>query len=197
MPRTDGGGTMHATGTFEEDTDMALEAKNLGQPEDKRSFEHGELFMVHVGGSTIGRAVFRPGWRWSTDVKPLVGTSSCELAHTAVVLSGQMRVRMDDGTEAEFGPGDAHYVSPGHDAWVVGEEPLVVIDFTGPAQMPATGAQTTATGGQVTCHPCGVQFRVGRSDQIDHLIAAVQEHASAAHGHPVTRDHILSELQPA
>jgi len=169
---------------------MTLEAKNLDQPEDKRSFEHGELFLVRVGDATIGRAVFNPGWRWSTDVKPLVGTSSCELAHTAVVISGRMRVRMNDGTEAEFGPGDAHYVSPGHDAWVVGEEPLVVVDFTGPAQLAGAGSR-------VTCHPCGVEFRIGRSDQVDHLIAAVQQHASGSHGHDVTREHILSELQPA
>lgn len=169
---------------------MTLEAKNLSEPEDKRSFTHGELLMVRVGGSTIGRAVFRPGWRWSTDVKPTAGTHSCELAHTAVVISGRMRVRMNDGTEAEFGPGDAHYVSPGHDAWVVGAEPLVVIDFTGPGQLAAAGAQ-------LTCHPCGVEFRVGGSHQVDHLIAAVQEHARESHGHVLTRDHILSELQPA
>ena len=93
---------------------------------------------------------------------------------------------MNDGTEAEFGPGDARYVSPGHDAWVVGEEPLVVIDFTGPAQ--AAGASA-----QVACDPCGVEFRIGRSDQIDHLIAAVQEHASGSHGHALTREHILSQ----
>jgi hypothetical protein len=169
---------------------MALETKNLDQPEDKRSFEHGEVLMVRVGGSTIGRAVFRPGWRWSTDVKPLVGTSSCELAHTAVVISGRMRVRMNDGAEAEFGPGDAHYVSPGHDAWVVGEEPLVVIDFTAPAQL-------TGAGAQVACPGCGVEFRVEQREQVDHLIAAVQQHASASHGHDLTREHILSELQPA
>jgi hypothetical protein len=101
-----------------------------------------------------------------------------------------MRVRINDGTETEFGPGDAHYVSPGHDAWVVGEEPFVVIDFTGPAQLAGAGAQ-------VACHPCGVEFRVGRTDQIDHLITAVQEHASGSHGHDLTREHILSELQPA
>jgi hypothetical protein len=101
-----------------------------------------------------------------------------------------MQVRMNDGTEAEFGPGDAHYVSPGHDAWVVGEEPLVVIDFTGPAQIAGAGAQAV-------CHPCGVEFRVGRSDRIDHLIAAVLEHASGSHSHDLTMEHILSELQPA
>jgi hypothetical protein len=169
---------------------MTLEAKNIGAPEDKRSFEHGELCMVRVGGSTIGRAVFNPGWSWSTDVRPLVGTSSCELAHTAFVISGRLRVRMNDGTEAEVGPGDAHYISPGHDAWVVGEEPLVMVDFTGPAQMSGAGAQ-------LTCHPCGVRFRVDRSDQVDHLIAAVRAHASGSHGHDLTRDQLLSELQPA
>ena len=168
---------------------MTLDAKNIDQPDDKRSFEHGEVLMVRVGDATIGRAVFNPGWRWSTDVQPLVGTSSCELAHTGYVISGRMRVRMNDGTEAEFGPGDAHYVSPGHDAWVVGEEPLVVVDFTAPAQLAGGGSRATC--------PCGVEFRVGRSDQLDHLIAAVREHASGAHGHDLTREHILSELQPA
>ena len=127
---------------------MTLEAKNLDQPEDKRSFTHGELFMVRVGDSTIGRAVFSPGWRWSTDVKPTARTSSCELAHTAVVISGRMRVRMNDGSEAEFGPGDAHYVSPGHDAWVVGEEPL-----SWPARArrwPATRAAWNSGSGEAT-----------------------------------------------
>jgi hypothetical protein len=169
---------------------MTLEAKNLDLPEDKRSFEHGEVLMVHVGDFTIGRAVLNPGWRWSTDVKPLAGTSSCELAHTGYVISGRMRVRMNDGTEAEFGTGDAHCVSPGHDAWVVGDEPCVVIDFTAPAQL-------TGAGSRVTCHPCGVEFRVGQGDQLEHLISAVQQHASGSHGHDVSREHILSELQPA
>ena len=69
---------------------MTLEAKNIDQPDDKRDFDHGELRMVRVGGdATIGRAVFSPGWRWSADVKPIVGTSSCELAHTAYVISGR------------------------------------------------------------------------------------------------------------
>jgi hypothetical protein len=184
-----GASTMPVSATCEEETDMALETKNLSEPEDKRSFTHGEVCMVSVGGKIIGRAAFNPGWRWSTDVRPLVGTSSCELAHTAYVISGRMRVRMNDGTEAEVGPGDAHYIAPGHDAWVVGEEPFVMVDFTGPAQMSGAGAQ-------LIC-PCGVEFRVSRGDQVDHLIAAVQAHASGSHGHDLTRDQILSELQPA
>jgi hypothetical protein len=169
---------------------MTLDVKNIDQPDDKRDFDHGEVRMVRVGDATIGRAVFGPGWRWSTDVKPLVGTSSCELTQTGYVVSGRMRFRMNDGTETEFGPGDAHYVSPGHDAWVVGAEPLVVIDFTGPAQLAGGGSQ-------VACHGCGVEFRVGQGGQLDHLIAAVQQHASGSHGHDLSRDHILSELQPA
>ena len=169
---------------------MTLEAKNIDQPDDKIGFDHGEVRMVRVGDATIGRAVFSPGWRWSADVKPLVGTSSCELAHTGYVVSGRMGVRMNDGTEAEFGPGDAHYVAPGHDAWVVGAEPLDIVDFTGPAQL--AGAVVS----QVTCHGCGVEFRVGPGGELDHLIVAVQQHASGSHGHELTRDHILSELQP-
>lgn len=172
---------------------MTLDAKNLDLPEDKRGFEHGEVHMVRVGGRTIGRAVLNPGWRWSIDVKALAGTSSCELAHTAYVISGRMRVRMNDGTEAELSAGDAHYVSPGHDAWVVGDEPCVVIDFTAPAQM----AGVADGGSRVTCHPCGVEFRIGQPGQVDHLIAAVRQHASGSHGHEVSREHILSELQPA
>ena len=164
---------------------MTLEAKNLDSPEDKRSFEHGELQVVQVGGTTISRAVFNPGWRWSTDVKPLVGTQSCQVSHTAYIISGRLGVRMDDGTEAELAAGDAHYVSPGHDAWVMGGEPCIIIDVA-PAAQPAAAQGSELTGSRVSCPPCGVEFRVGRSDQVDHLIAAVKQHAS---GIPRPRTH--------
>lgn len=108
---------------------MTCEAKNLDAPDDQRNFEHGDLQMVHLTGATIGRAVFRPGWRWSTDVKPLVGTETCEGHHISYVVSGRFHVRMNDGTELDLGPGDAHVVGPGHDAWVVGDETCVTIDF--------------------------------------------------------------------
>ena len=91
---------------------MTLEAKSIDQPDDKRDFDHGEVRMVRVGDATIGRAVFSPGWRWSADVKPLVGTSSCELAHTAYVVSGRMRVRMNDGTEAKVSAPATRTTSP-------------------------------------------------------------------------------------
>ncbi|HLI41032.1 MAG TPA: cupin domain-containing protein, partial [Streptosporangiaceae bacterium] len=118
----------------------------------------------------------------------LAGTDSCQVAHTAYVISGRMHVRMNDGTEADLGPGDAHYVSPGHDAWVVGDEPCTVIDFT---------PGSAGAGSRVSCHPCGVEFRIGRGDQVDHLVAAVQQHARGSHGQEVSREHILSELLPA
>ena len=96
---------------------MTLAAKNLGTPDHKRSFEHGDMNVVTIAGATIVRAVFNPGWRWSTDAKPGAGTDSCQAAHTGYIISGRFAVRMDDGTEGELGPGDAHVVGPGHDAW--------------------------------------------------------------------------------
>ena len=113
-----------------------LEAKNVETPDETYAFEHGEVQIVNLTGMTVGRATFRPGWRWSTDVKPVVGTDSCQVAHSSYVVSGRFHVRMDDGTERELGPGDAHVVSAGHDAWVVGDEPCVAIDFSSPGSLP-------------------------------------------------------------
>lgn len=108
---------------------MVCQAKNLDTPDDKRNFDHGQIQLVDLPGTTFARAVLGPGWRWSTDAKAAAGTDSCQAAHTAVVISGHFHVRMDDGTELDLGPGDAHVVSPGHDAWVVGDEDCVIIDF--------------------------------------------------------------------
>ena len=102
---------------------MTLAGKNLDTPDQKRSFEHGDMNVVTIAGATIVRAVFNPGWCWSTDIKPAAGTASCQVPHTGIVLSGRFAVRMDDGSETEFGPGDGHVISAGHDAWGVGDEP--------------------------------------------------------------------------
>ena len=80
------------------------------------------------------QATLEPGWKWSTCVKPIAKTESCQASHLAYHISGRLRVRMDDGSEEEFGPGDVGEVPPGHDAWVVGNEPVVVIDITGMAE---------------------------------------------------------------
>jgi len=86
---------------------------------------------VTLGGATVGRATFLPGWRWSTSVKPIVKTASCEAPHFQYHLSGTLMVRMDDGTEFECKTGDVSMFTAGHDAWVVGNEPVVVVDFQG------------------------------------------------------------------
>jgi len=112
---------------------MTLEAKNLDSPDEKRTFEHGGISIVNIGGAVIGRAVFEPGWKWSNDVKPIAGTDSCQAPHTGYIVSGRMHVKMDDGAEVEAGPGDAFVISPGHDAWIVGDEPCVALDWSGAA----------------------------------------------------------------
>ena len=105
--------------------------KNMGQPDETRKFEKGKIEITNVGDTPIGKGTFEPGWKWSSHVKPIVGGNSCQVAHTMYVLSGKMHVKMDDGSEQEFGPGDTGVVPPGHDAWVVGNENFVAIDFTG------------------------------------------------------------------
>ena len=107
---------------------MAAEVVNVDSGE-TRTFEHGRVQVVKVGSSTIGRAQFEPGWRWSNDVKPIAGTDSCMIHHMGYAISGRIHVVMDDGSELEIGPGDANDIPPGHDAWVVGDEPYVAVDF--------------------------------------------------------------------
>jgi len=110
-----------------------LVRKSLDAPEEVRPFEEGmgrvELVNVEAGG--VGRGIFEPGWRWSSHVKPIAGTDSCQASHVGYVLSGRMKIVMDDGQEDEFQVGDFMICPPGHDAWVVGDEPCVVIDWQG------------------------------------------------------------------
>jgi hypothetical protein len=108
-----------------------MQKKTFAQPDDKRKFEKGLLELVTLGGVTFGRGTFQPGWRWSTSVKPLVKTQSCEAPHLQYHVSGRLHVLMDDGSEMEFGPGDVSLLPPGHDAWVVGDVPVVVLDISG------------------------------------------------------------------
>jgi ethanolamine utilization protein EutQ (cupin superfamily) len=108
-----------------------LESQNFSTPDETRTFDKGHLDVITLGSATVGRARFEPGWRWSECVKPIAGTESCEAAHLGYVVSGHMHVKMDDGAEADAGPGDLFNIAPGHDAWIVGDEPCVVIDFEG------------------------------------------------------------------
>ena len=108
-----------------------MEKKALSAPDEKRSFDKGQVELVTLGGVTFGRVTLQPGWKWSTCVKPIAKTKSCEASHLQYHISGRIRVRMDDGSEEEFGPGEVSLLPPGHDAWVVGNEPVVAIHITG------------------------------------------------------------------
>ncbi len=109
---------------------MPTERKNIESPTETRNFENGKFEVVKLGAFTIGKATFQPGWKWSTSVKPLVKTDSCQAAHNIFMISGKMKVVLNDGTETEFESGDAGFIPPGHDAWVVGNETVVYLDFT-------------------------------------------------------------------
>ena len=107
------------------------EVKSFGKADEVREFLKGKVELVNVGGATVGRAVLQPGWRWATSVQPIAKTKSCEAPHFQYHVSGILRVRMDDGTEFDCKAGDISLLPPGHDAWVVGNEPAVVVDFQG------------------------------------------------------------------
>ena len=110
-----------------------MERKTFDTPEETRKVDKGKIEVVKLSDVTAMRARFEPGWRWSESVKPVVKTNSCEVAHLMYVVSGRMGVRMDDGSEVEFGPGDVGTIPPGHDAWIIGQVPFVGIDFQGGA----------------------------------------------------------------
>jgi hypothetical protein len=105
--------------------------KHFTNPDEVREFPRGRVELVLIGGATIGRAIFEPGWRWATSVQPLVKTKSCEAPHFQYHVSGILRIMMDDGREFDCKPGDVSLLPSGHDAWVVGDEPAIVVDFQG------------------------------------------------------------------
>ena len=109
----------------------AMQRKTLNVPDEVRTFDKGRVELAKVGMVTFGRATFHPGWKWSESVKPIVKTEYCEAPHVQYHVSGRLAVKMADGTELEFGPGDVGVIPPRHDAWVVGDEPVVVIDISG------------------------------------------------------------------
>jgi hypothetical protein len=115
-----GGGTM-----------KKAELKGFGKPDEIREFPNGRLDLITIGGRTVGRATLKPGWQWSKSVQPIAKTVSCEAPHFQYHVSGVLMVRMDDGTEFECKAGDVSLLPSGHDAWVVGDEPVVIVDFQG------------------------------------------------------------------
>ena len=107
------------------------EHRGFDAPDEVREFPHGRAEIVRIGGGEVGRYVFEPGWRWSEHVKAIAGTDSCQAPHFQYHLSGRLAIRMDDGTELVAGPGDVTSLPSGHDGWVVGDEPAIVIDWFG------------------------------------------------------------------
>jgi quercetin dioxygenase-like cupin family protein len=110
---------------------MDLTLIPLDSPTEVRTFEKGRFELYSVGPMTIGRAIYEPGWRWSEHVGRETGASSCQVEHVGIVLGGQAAVRMDDGTERVMSPGELFYVPPGHDSWVVGDDPYVSLHLMG------------------------------------------------------------------
>lgn len=105
--------------------------RDFGEPDEVREFGNGRAEILETEGGVIGRLVLEPGWRWSKDVKPIAGTDLCEAPHFQYHISGTLRIVMADGTELDATPGQVTYLPSGHDAWVVGDEPVVVVDWSG------------------------------------------------------------------
>jgi hypothetical protein len=107
------------------------EVRSMSATDEVRKFDHAKIELVNIAGGTVARFHLQPGWKWSNDIKPVVKTEWCEAPHLQYVISGRYRVKMKDGTEFDIGPGDVASVPPGHDAWVLGNEPTVGIEFVG------------------------------------------------------------------
>lgn len=108
-----------------------IRRKSFRAPDEHVAYPGGWTDEVHLGDLVVGRSRHEPGWRWSTHIKPIIGTPSCQTHHVGVVLGGRLVIRLDDGTEVEFGPDDAYDIPPGHDGWVVGDEPSELLEWSG------------------------------------------------------------------
>jgi hypothetical protein len=113
---------------------MDLEIRRFDAPDDTRAFQLGRFDLVTIAGSTLGRASYDPGWRWSTHVGATTGEALCEIEHLGIVISGRAAVRMRDGHELVMEPGDVFAIPPGHDSWVVGDEPYVSLHLMGASE---------------------------------------------------------------
>src|SRR6188474_1230943 len=107
-----------------------LQSKSFDAPDQTRSVARASLKLVHIGEVAVGHAVWQPGWRWSVDLKPIAGTASCENHHLGYALSGALEVQTDAREELVIRGGRAYEIPPGHDAWVVGDEPFVTVEWT-------------------------------------------------------------------
>jgi class 3 adenylate cyclase len=158
-----------------------LQRRRFTDPDDVRTLPHGRVDVVELDDRVVGRMTYEPGWRWSVDVKPIAETDSCQFHHFGVTLSGHLRAQMRDGTELEIGPGDVFEIPPGHDAWVVGDEPWISVDF----EAMRAYARVEPSGGRRTL------FSVLMTDIVDSTAQAV------ARGPAVWRDIVRSHNELA
>jgi len=105
--------------------------KRFEEPDEVRTFDKGKFELVHIAGMTLGRATYEPGWKWSEHIGKALGKKSCEVEHVGIVISGRATAAMDNGRIVEMKAGDIFYIAPGHDSWVVGEEPYVSLHLMG------------------------------------------------------------------
>ena len=106
-----------------------LTIKSFDNPDETRKPDKTIVAVVDLGSSKAARLTAQPGWQWSECIKPVVGGDFCQVRHVGVITAGRMHVVHNDGTEGDAGPGDAYIIEPGHDAWVIGDEPLVAYEF--------------------------------------------------------------------
>jgi hypothetical protein len=118
-------------GPYEEVGVASAEHKSFDAPDDTLEIPHGKAEILKIGGGEVGKYTVQPGWKWSEHIKEIAGTELCEAPHFQYHVSGTLGVRMADGTEFEVRPGEVSVLPPGHDAWVVGNEPVVVVDWGG------------------------------------------------------------------
>jgi hypothetical protein len=107
----------------------SVESKSMDSPDETRSPEKTRMSVVYLGRAAVARLQAEPGWRWSECIKPVVGGESCQAAHLGYVVSGRLHIASTDGSELDLGPGDAYRIDPGHDAWVLGDESFVALEF--------------------------------------------------------------------
>jgi hypothetical protein len=118
-----------------------IEIKSFDNPDETRTPDKTRVDVIKVGGATVARLTLQPGWRWSEAIKPVAGTDDCKVHHVGMLQSGRMHVVHNDGTEVDLGPGDVYNIQPGHDAWVVGDETAMGVEFD------TAAAATFASGG--------------------------------------------------
>jgi hypothetical protein len=106
-----------------------VEKKSWDSPDETRTPDKTKVEVVRLGSTTAARFTFQPGWKWSECIKPTVGTDSCQTRHVGAIVSGTLHVEHEDGSQGDAGPGDAYVIEPGHDAWVLGDDPVVALEF--------------------------------------------------------------------